>query len=407
MNQQGIHVAPGEPSAKFDFLKVSNFLCEFRTEVDKARARFNLGIPDEYNFNWGNIKGTVTDQQDLVNVLNQQKNDYTAKYQDTLSRISGINDSINTINQSLLTIRNVIDNSNLSTLEQTIATLQSSFADYQQRLLNLTINVAQNSTDIADLARNGGGGESGSSSLVNTVNDLLSRVQNLENSSGQGGSNNHESRIAALENAIKINSLNTTLTISGIVNNSYIAVKNVTQPLSIRVLAEYSNLSGYKDVTEVATCSTQNANVAYWDDANDRIVFGDTLGTTTLTFSFLTASAEVEITVNETGEVTPEYEQYVGYGESYTDVLGKTNCKRGSVAGTFIGSPIGQINDMYGLWVCIEANSETIVSATENGYAISLDSPTQYNYNGKTYNCYLIGVISDTELENVEFVISV
>lgn len=405
MNQQGIHVAPGEPSAKFDFLKVSNFLCEFRTEVDKARARFNLGIPDEYNFNWGNIKGTVTDQQDLVNVLNQQKNDYTAKYQDTLSRISGINDSINTINQSLLTIRNVIDNSNLSTLEQTIATLQSSFADYQQRLLNLTINVAQNSTDIADLARNGGG--SGSSSLINTVNDLVTRVQNLENSSGQGGSNNYESRIAALENAIKINSLNSELIISGITNNSYIAVQNVTQPLPVRVLAQYSNLSGYKDVTEICTCSTQNANIASWDDEHNKIIFGSTTGTTTLTFSFLTASAQVEITVSETGEVTPEYEQYVGYGESYTDVIGKTNCKRGSVAGTFIGSPIGQINDMYGLWVCIEANSETIVSATENGYAISLDPPTQYTYGQKTYNCYLIGVISDTELENVEFVISV
>lgn len=405
MNQQGIHVAPGEPSAKFDFLKVSNFLCEFRTEVDKARARFNLGIPDEYNFNWGNIKGSVTDQPDLVNVFTQQKNDYTAKYQDALSRISGINDSINTINQSLLTIRNVIDNSNLSTLEQTIASLQTSFADYQQRLLNLTIDVAQNSTDIADLVRNGGG--SGSSSLVNTVNDLVTRVQNLENSSGQSGSNNYESRIAALENAIKINSLNTTLTISGIVDNSYIAVKNTTQPLAVRVLAEYSNLTGYKDVTEISTCSTQNSNIAYWDDVNNKIVFGDTTGTTTLTFSFLTATAQVEITVSETGEVTPEYEQYVGYGESYTDVIGKTNCKRGSVAGTFTGSPIGQINDMYGLWACIEANSETIVSVTENGYAISLDSPTQYNYNGKTYNCYLIGVISDTELENVEFVISV
>lgn len=405
MNQQGIHVAPGEPSAKFDFLKVSNFLCEFRTEVDKARARFNLGIPDEYNFNWGNIKGTVTDQQDLVNVLNQQKNDYTAKYQDALSRISGINDSINTINQSLLTIRNVIDNSNLSTLEQTIASLQTSFADYQQRLYNLTINVAQNSTDIAELSRNQGG--SGSSSLVNTVNDLVTRVQNLENSSGQGGgSTNYESRIAALENAIKINSLNTTLTISGIVNNSYVAVKDVTQPLSVRVLAEYSNLTGYKDVTEIATCSTQNSNVAYWDDANNRIVFGSTVGTTTLTFSFLTATAQVEVTVSETGEVTPEYEQYVGYGASYTDVVGSTACKRSSAAGTFNGSPIARVDSIYGLWACIEVGSETI-SATEQGYAVTLEQPIQHSYGGKTYNCYLIGVVTDSEIENIEFIINV
>lgn len=402
MQQQNIHVAPGEPPAKFDFLRVTNFLGEFRTEVDKARARFNLGIPDEYNFNWGNIKGSVTDQPDLVNVFTQQKNDYTEKYQDALSRISTINESINTLNQSVLNIRTIIDNSQLSDLQTLVNTLQTSFTDYQQRLLNLTINVAQNSTDIAALAGNSGG-----SSIINQINSLTTRVQALENNQGSGGSNNYESRIAALENAIKINQLNSELLISGITNNSYIAVQNITQPLPVRVLAQYSNLSGYKDVTEICTCSTQNSNIASWDDEHNKIIFGSTTGTTTLTFSFLTASVEVEITVSETGEVTTEYEQYVGYGESYTDVLGKTNCKRGSVAGTFHGSPIGQINDMYGLWACVEANSETIASATEQGYPVSLDQPTQYNYNGKTYNCYLIAVISDSELENVEFVISV
>lgn len=403
MQQQNIHIAPGEPPAKFDFLKVSNFLGEFRTEVDKARARFNLGIPDEYNFNWGNIRGTVTDQPDLVSVFTQQKNDYTAKYQDALQRIATANSNIGDINQQIVTIRNILDGTSLPTLQQMVNTLQSDLANYHRELLQLTIDVAHNSTDIAALAGNSGG----SSSIINQINSLTTRVQALENNQGSGSSNNYESRIAALENAIKINSLNTTLTISGIVDNSYVAVKNTTQPLAVRVLAEYSNLTGYKDVTEISTCSTQNSNIAYWDDVNNKIVFGDTTGTTTLTFSFLTATAQVEITVSETGEVTPEYEQYVGYGESYTDVIGKTNCKRGSVAGTFTGSPIGQINDMYGLWVCIEANSETIVSATENGYAISLDPPTQYTYGQKTYNCYLIGVISDTELENVEFVISV
>lgn len=403
MQQQNIHVAPGEAPAKFDFLRVSNFLGEFRTEVDKARARFNLGIPDEYNFNWGNIKGTVTDQPDLVNVFTQQKNDYTEKYQDALSRIATINESINTLNQSVLNIRTTIDNASISNLQQTLSAMQTSLADYQQRILNLTINVAQNSTDIAALAGNSGS----SSSVINQINSLADRVQALENNQGSGGGNaNYESRIAALENAIKINSLSSQLTISGIVNNSYIAVKDVTQPLSIRVLAEYSNLTQLRDVTEICQCSTQNSNIASWDDEHNKIVFGSTTGTTTLTFSFLTASAEVEITVNETGENVPEYEQYVGYGALYTDVF-KTNCKRNSVAGTFNGSPVGQISDMYGLWACVEANTETIASVTENGYAVTLDAPTQYNYNGKTYNCYLLGVISDTELENVEFVISI
>lgn len=47
----------------------SNFLAEFRTEADKARARRNLGINEENDLFWGNIQGFIELQKDLVEYI--------------------------------------------------------------------------------------------------------------------------------------------------------------------------------------------------------------------------------------------------------------------------------------------------------------------------------------------------
>lgn len=46
-------------------LKKSQHLSEFITEVDKALARKNLGIPDDFTLKWGNLKGNIEEQKDL------------------------------------------------------------------------------------------------------------------------------------------------------------------------------------------------------------------------------------------------------------------------------------------------------------------------------------------------------
>ena len=40
-------------------LMKSNYLGEFRTALEKAKARRNLGIGDEYTLTWGNITGHI------------------------------------------------------------------------------------------------------------------------------------------------------------------------------------------------------------------------------------------------------------------------------------------------------------------------------------------------------------
>ena len=50
-------------------LMKSNYLGEFRTALEKAKARRNLGIGDEYSLTWGNITGHIEDNQDLIKFI--------------------------------------------------------------------------------------------------------------------------------------------------------------------------------------------------------------------------------------------------------------------------------------------------------------------------------------------------
>lgn len=47
----------------------NNYLGEYRTELEKAKVRKNLGIADEQSLLWGNIAGHVEDQKDLVDYI--------------------------------------------------------------------------------------------------------------------------------------------------------------------------------------------------------------------------------------------------------------------------------------------------------------------------------------------------
>lgn len=51
------------------FLKKDNHLSEFSTELDKSQARWNLGIPDSWTLKWGNIKGFIELQKDLIDLI--------------------------------------------------------------------------------------------------------------------------------------------------------------------------------------------------------------------------------------------------------------------------------------------------------------------------------------------------
>ena len=63
-------------------LKKSKHLSEFISEIDKALARKNLGIPDKFSLRWGNIEGNIEQQKDLYQkliILEEQLNTKISK----------------------------------------------------------------------------------------------------------------------------------------------------------------------------------------------------------------------------------------------------------------------------------------------------------------------------------------
>ena len=62
-------------------LMKSNYLGEFWTQLEKAKARRNLGLGDEYTLSWGNITGHIEDNTDLVEFIeNRWKYEYVSPY---------------------------------------------------------------------------------------------------------------------------------------------------------------------------------------------------------------------------------------------------------------------------------------------------------------------------------------
>ena len=60
-------------STQQKYFEIAKNFKELTTEVQKAQARRNLGISDEYSLKWGNIKGFIEKQKDLTQYLNNYK----------------------------------------------------------------------------------------------------------------------------------------------------------------------------------------------------------------------------------------------------------------------------------------------------------------------------------------------
>ena len=139
-----------------------NFLGEYRTELEKAKVRKNLGIPDENSLSWGNIEGFVESQKDLVEYVESKWN-YTTELNEDVNNIKdamdyalyfvtnfkGEHDSIiviekdiQSINENIETLTNSISNSNdnIKTIENDIQTLNSSIEQLNKNLLEINVD---------------------------------------------------------------------------------------------------------------------------------------------------------------------------------------------------------------------------------------------------------------------------
>lgn len=140
-------------------LMKSNYLGEFRTQLEKAKARKNLGIGDEFLLTWGNITGRIEDNKDLITFIeNQWKYEYVSPY---------IQQEIKNVKQALdyalyyVSTYEANDQA-VNKLSQKFDTLTSHVDDVQEQLQN---NINLNSTSISDIQNN-----------IQSINDLISDI---------------------------------------------------------------------------------------------------------------------------------------------------------------------------------------------------------------------------------------
>ena len=140
-------------------LMKSNYLGEFRTQLEKAKARKNLGIGDEFLLTWGNITGRIEDNKDLTTFIeNQWKYEYVSPY---------IQQEIKNVKQALdyalyyVSTYEANDEA-VHNLSQKFDTLTSHVNEVQEQLQN---NINLNSTRISDIQNN-----------IQSINNLISDI---------------------------------------------------------------------------------------------------------------------------------------------------------------------------------------------------------------------------------------
>ena len=82
----GIEDFYGDASVE-DYFKRENLFSELVNDYQRAMARYNLGIGEEYSLVWGNITGSIENQQDLYNYINNQLTDYFNSHTETINNL--------------------------------------------------------------------------------------------------------------------------------------------------------------------------------------------------------------------------------------------------------------------------------------------------------------------------------
>lgn len=392
MQQPCIRINQSDPPPKFDFLKQQNFLGEFKTEVDKARVRFNLGIPDSYSFNWGNIGGTIDNQRDLKTKFDQYYNLLGIER----NRIDDILEQIDVLNSITTRLSNVIEGSD------SISQMSTDIEDFKQRLTRAETNINQNTALILQLMNGtitpGSGGGSYDLSGYATENWVINYISSTLSSTLSG----YVSTNAFNELVNRVNSL-TGRTLTRIeLSQSSLSATVGDDPKSITVTAYYSD-NTTSDITEtVETVNSSNDGFARWTNHKVQIVGA---GTATLTFTYGGFSATLTVTVSASGsgggEVEPSVKQYVGCATNYAQILGNSEFAYNTVAGTWNSTNLKIFNNLtrFHLFI-LTTESVNKMSEAVGEYDLSdIRETDPVELNGVYYTVYVLRGLRTTDFE--------
>lgn len=380
--QSTVYTHPTE-NPNFKFLSYRNFLSEFKTEVDKAKVRENLGIPDEYSYNWGHIGGAISNQADLKAILDR----ITNRQQGLETQINGLSGQINTI------LGNFDDN----------LTAKSLYSE----ILQLKIDVAQNSRDIAGITSGGdttlSNRVSANTSSIQTIQSRLEAIDSIISGGITYNDTEIRQQLASLQQQVaSIQSQISSNELTGItVSQNSINVELGTADQTVVVTAHYTKTADI-DITDRVICNSSNSNVAYWN--NKVIIVG--AGSATLTFTFEGKTAEISVEVTQSQVQTNDI-FYIGYTTSVQELLTGTTYQKTQLNGVWNDTNIPKqfvtISGSVNFYVAVPTKYNS-VTITQAGLPVGSRMSTIYSSLGVNYYVYKISGI--TQYGN-EFTISI
>lgn len=140
------------------------YLGEYRTELERAKVRKNLGIPDENSLQWGNIDGFIEQQQDLVTYVESKWKystsldesienvhqaldvviDFVTSFKGEQESITFIQNTITGIQEDLETLQGLIsgNSDNIQLINESITSINKAIVKLNEDLVQ--INVDEN-----------------------------------------------------------------------------------------------------------------------------------------------------------------------------------------------------------------------------------------------------------------------
>lgn len=380
----------------------TNFLSEFVTEVDKQRARFNLGIPDESSFNWGNIGGSIQNQADLINLIDEKLRDPKQKVNTCLSKIDNINNSIGNLSTKILTIEgNYAKNEDFTSLKKDLLNLQIAVAHNSTDIAgmitggdtSIAINVRQNTQDIADLKTKITGLDT--QQVLDKLADLESKINDdtlhTTEAQLQAQISILQGQITAIQQSIGGN-VTTGITAS---RTSVNATPNSSN-IPITITASYSKLKD-QDVTDLCDVQIEDTNVAQW--VNKQIVINSQLEiskSTVINFTYDGFTVSIPINVTVAPQI-PTYKQYIGYADEPQQLINTQGVN--TVSGTWRenNSPDVHTGNIYGFWIITTEDVNSIGESVGN-YTLTDIQQESIIIEDTAYKVYMVGPTSESNL---------
>lgn len=132
------------------------YLGEYRSDVEKAKVRRNLGIPDENSMRWGNVEGFIEEQKDLVKYI-ESKWEYKNEISEDIINIKTALDYViyfvnnyKTNDESIKDLNVKFDKINLD-LQNLETTLNNDIKNNSDLIAEININIQNINKDIESI----------------------------------------------------------------------------------------------------------------------------------------------------------------------------------------------------------------------------------------------------------------